>query len=53
MIDYGSYETLAGRAAGSESAKAEGNRSLNEKGVVASVATPSAGGKVDRSGGSQ
>ena len=52
-IDYGSYGTLAGRAVGSESAKAEGNRSLNEKGVVASVVTSFAGGKVDRSGGSQ
>ena len=52
-IDYGSYETLAGRAVGSESAKAEANRSLNEKGVVASVATPLAGGKVDRRSGSQ
>lgn len=52
-IDYGSYQGLAGRAVGSESAKAEGNRSLSEKGVVASVATPFAGGKVDRSGGSQ
>jgi hypothetical protein len=52
-IDYGSYETLAGRAVGGESANAEGNRELNEKGVVPSVATPFAGRKVDRNGSQQ
>jgi outer membrane lipoprotein-sorting protein len=52
-IDYGSYQALAGRAVGSESAKAEANRPLSEKSVVASVATRFAGAKVDRSGGSQ
>lgn len=52
-IDYGSYPILAGREVGSESAKAEGDRSLNEKGAAASAAASFAGGKVDRSGGSQ
>jgi outer membrane lipoprotein-sorting protein len=52
-IEYGSYQALAGRAVGSESAKAEANRPLSEKSVVASVATRFAGAKVDRSGGSQ
>lgn len=52
-IDYGRYETLAARAVGGEPAKAEGNISLSEKGVVASVATPFAEAKIDRNGGSQ
>jgi hypothetical protein len=52
-IDYGNYQTLAGRMVGSESVKAAGNRSLSEKGVMASVATPIAAGKADRSTGSQ
>jgi hypothetical protein len=52
-IDYGSYQTLAGRAVGGESVKAVVNRSLSEKGVMASIATSFAGSKADPSGASQ
>lgn len=52
-IDYGSYETLAGRAVGNESAKVAVNQSLSEKGVAVSVTTPFVGSKADRSGAAQ
>jgi hypothetical protein len=51
-IDYGSYQTLAGRAVEGESAKAA-DKSLGEKGVMSSVAAPLAGGKADRIGTAQ